>query len=139
MASFSVPSRSSRSRLNYTLLGKLHPTCSFLCCETGLSVYQPFNAPAFDAYFRSRLPHFCDRRLLDTRIDYVNIHFMSSNNPLKLLDCRSSEQRVRASRLARILCRRHNHTPAQCLHIYALLCLGLVVASANTPPTCTRN
>lgn len=78
VASFSVPSRSPRSRLNYTPLGNPHPTCSFLCCETGLSVYQPLDAPALNAYFHSRLPLVYDLQLLNTCIDCVNTPSMST-------------------------------------------------------------
>ena len=139
VASFSVLSRSPRSRLNYTPLGTLHPTCSFLCCETGLSVYQSLNAPAFDTCFRSCLPLVCDLRLPNTRIDYVNTLLMSSNViSLELLDCRSSEQRIRASRPAQNLRRGSNHTSARYLHSYALLFLGLGIGLTNTPPACTR-
>jgi hypothetical protein len=51
-----------------------HPICSFLCCcETGLSVYQSFNAPNSDVHLHSRLPLVCDPRFRPPHVDYVNV------------------------------------------------------------------
>jgi hypothetical protein len=50
-----LSSHISRSRLTIPIR-EAHPICSFLCCETGVSVYQLSNAPIYHVHFHSHLP-----------------------------------------------------------------------------------